>query len=193
MKPRDIALLQSALGHQFARTELLEQALTHSSQARELEALQAAGSARVGDNEQLEFMGDAVLGFVTTEELFRRFPGLSRRRAIQAESSPGQRKALDPGSTGTGIGTLPEPGTRRGKERRPQQDRASGRRVGSGSGRDLSGCGPGSGAALRSTSYRDAGVGAHCIERQQLPVTDYKSALQEKLQPPDGRNLPTCW
>ena len=86
MKPRDIALLQAALGYRFQRAELLEQALTHSSQARELEALQAAGGPRVGDNEQLEFLGDAVLGFVTTEELFNRFPSfregeLSKLRA----------------------------------------------------------------------------------------------------------------
>ena len=64
MKPRDIALLQTGLGYQFQRPELLEQALTHSSQARELEALQAAGGPRVGDNEQLEFLGDAVLGLI---------------------------------------------------------------------------------------------------------------------------------
>ena len=40
----------------------------------------------MGDNEQLEFLGDAVLAFVTTEELFRRFPSfregeLSKLRA----------------------------------------------------------------------------------------------------------------
>ncbi len=40
MKSRDIAILQTALGYRFQRAELLEQALTHSSQARELEALQ---------------------------------------------------------------------------------------------------------------------------------------------------------
>ena len=86
MKPRDIALLQTTLGYHFQRVELLEQALTHSSQARELEALQAAGGPRVGDNEQMEFLGDAVLGFVTTEELCNRFPSfregeLSKLRA----------------------------------------------------------------------------------------------------------------
>ena len=61
--------------------ELLEQALTHSSQARELEALQAAGGPRVGDNEQLEFLGDAVLGFVTSEELFNRFPAFGKENS----------------------------------------------------------------------------------------------------------------
>lgn len=36
--------------------------------------LRPGSGDRVGDNEQLEFLGDAVLGLVTTEELFRRFP-----------------------------------------------------------------------------------------------------------------------
>src|SRR3954469_12480081 len=74
MKSSDIALLQAGLDYQFQRPELLEQALTHSSQARELEALQATGSPRVEDNEQLEFLGDAVLGFVTADELYNRLP-----------------------------------------------------------------------------------------------------------------------
>ena len=74
MKPRDITRLEEVLGHCFTRPELLQQALTHTSQARELEALQPSDGAKVGDNEQLEFLGDAVLGFITAEELFHRFP-----------------------------------------------------------------------------------------------------------------------
>src|SRR3974377_1087290 len=68
------AALEEALGYRFQRPELLEQALTHSSQARELEALQAAAGTPAGDNEQFEFLGDAVLGLITSEELFHRFP-----------------------------------------------------------------------------------------------------------------------
>jgi ribonuclease-3 len=75
MKAREIAALEAALGYQFRRRELLEQALTHSSRAREQEALDPApGGVNSGDNEQLEFLGDAVLALVTGEELFRRFP-----------------------------------------------------------------------------------------------------------------------
>src|ERR1700720_2935860 len=74
MKPRNISELEQLLEYQFSRPELLEQALTHSSQARELESLQPQTPSRVGDNEQLEFLGDAVLGLITTEELFHRFP-----------------------------------------------------------------------------------------------------------------------
>lgn len=87
MKAREIAALEGLLGYHFQRPELLDQALTHSSQARELEALQPSkGGLRPGDNEQLEFLGDAVLALVTGEELFRRFPSfregeLSKLRA----------------------------------------------------------------------------------------------------------------
>jgi ribonuclease-3 len=112
MKPRDIALLQAALAYRFQRAELLEQALTHSSQARELEALQARRRGAVGDNEQLEFLGDAVLGFVTTEELFNQFP---LGRTLQAPGAPGKRKTPDRSGPGVGVGTLPQFGAGRRK------------------------------------------------------------------------------
>jgi ribonuclease-3 len=73
MQSPEIAALEAALGHRFHRPELLEQALTHSSQAREQE-FKLQQTLRVGDNEQMEFLGDAVLGLVTSEELFHRFP-----------------------------------------------------------------------------------------------------------------------
>ncbi len=87
MKSGDIADLEQALGHHFQHPALIRQALTHSSQARELESVHPADSfSRFGDNEQLEFLGDAVLGLVTSQELFQRFPGfregeLSKLRA----------------------------------------------------------------------------------------------------------------
>jgi ribonuclease-3 len=76
MKHPEIAALETLLGHKFKQRELLQRALTHSSHARELEAAQVTQGriAEVGDNEQLEFLGDAVLGFVTSEELCKRFP-----------------------------------------------------------------------------------------------------------------------
>ncbi len=74
MKSREIMELEESLGHHFQRLALLEQALTHSSQAREVEAAAAGSGASGGDNEILEFLGDAVLGLVTSEALFHRFP-----------------------------------------------------------------------------------------------------------------------
>src|SRR5882762_6432493 len=75
MKAREIAALEALLGYHFQQPELIAQALTHSSQAREQEAMQTPNTGlKSGDNEQLEFLGDSVLALVTSEELFQRFP-----------------------------------------------------------------------------------------------------------------------
>src|ERR1700675_4432734 len=75
MKEREISALETALGYHFRRHGVIEQAITHSSQAREQESQQAGENKyRVNDNEQLEFLGDAILALVTSEELFQRFP-----------------------------------------------------------------------------------------------------------------------
>jgi ribonuclease-3 len=76
------AELEALLGHRFARPELLARALTHRSFA--YEGGEAADTAK--DNEQLEFVGDAVLGLIVAEALYRRYPGsregeLTRLRA----------------------------------------------------------------------------------------------------------------
>jgi len=68
----DLSELQAALGHTFRRPEMLERALTHSSHAHE--EAKAEGAAEKFDNEQFEFLGDAVLGLVTSQLLFERFP-----------------------------------------------------------------------------------------------------------------------
>ncbi len=77
MRPEKIdhTMLEDSLGHRFQRRVLLEQALTHSSFAREAESQAVASIGNVPrDNEQLEFLGDAVLSFVVSQELFQRFP-----------------------------------------------------------------------------------------------------------------------
>ena len=73
MKNRENSEFEEIIGHHFSRPELLQQALTHTSHAREAE-ISASSNERVSDNEQLELLGDAVLSLVTTEELFHRFP-----------------------------------------------------------------------------------------------------------------------
>src|SRR5258705_6462535 len=71
----DLAALQSALGHTFKRPEMLERALTHSSHAHEESKSGGPDAATEKlDNEQFEFLGDAVLGLVTSQLLFERFP-----------------------------------------------------------------------------------------------------------------------
>lgn len=63
-----IAELETALGHTFTRQALLVRALTHRSLARQRAA--EADAPTPGDNERLEFLGDAVLGLVVAEMLF---------------------------------------------------------------------------------------------------------------------------
>jgi ribonuclease-3 len=65
--------LQQLLGYQFRDPAVLDLALTHSSVAYEEQTTQDPKD----DNEQLEFLGDAVLGLVVTEHLFRTYPEFS--------------------------------------------------------------------------------------------------------------------
>ncbi len=67
---RTLEELQSDLDYRFNSAQLLTKALTHSSHARET-------NAPAGDNEQLEFLGDAILGFLTSDFLCRAHPRLT--------------------------------------------------------------------------------------------------------------------
>jgi ribonuclease-3 len=83
----DLSDLESVLGHTFARPEWLVCALTHRSLANERAhevSLEAAAEPVIsasdepviadGDNERLEFLGDAVIGLVVAEALFASHP-----------------------------------------------------------------------------------------------------------------------
>lgn len=59
-----LAICQTRLGYQFTDLGLLRGALTHASGANH----------RLGSNERLEFLGDAILGAVVCDLLFRRYP-----------------------------------------------------------------------------------------------------------------------
>jgi ribonuclease-3 len=60
--------LQQAISYRFRDRGLLEHAMTHTSRANE----DVSGGVR--DNESMEFLGDALLGFVIADLLFREFP-----------------------------------------------------------------------------------------------------------------------
>jgi ribonuclease-3 len=70
--------LETALGHHFKNRKLLFRALTHSSRVHEIQAAESSGSDT--DNEQLEFLGDSVLGFLISESLVQRFPSYPEGR-----------------------------------------------------------------------------------------------------------------
>lgn len=65
------AQIEPVLGYRFANPELLRRALTHSSWAHEAPS-DVAETLR--NNEQFEFLGDAVLGFLVSDALVAKFP-----------------------------------------------------------------------------------------------------------------------
>jgi ribonuclease-3 len=72
--------LEEKLGHRFSNRQLLVRALTHRSCAVE------RGIPEEGDNEQLEFLGDSILGFVVSEALVRSYPDASEGQLSQWKS-----------------------------------------------------------------------------------------------------------
>jgi len=60
--------LQRRIEYRFRDRGLLEHALTHKSRAAE------DASGGISDNESMEFLGDAVLGLVVADALFRQYP-----------------------------------------------------------------------------------------------------------------------
>jgi ribonuclease-3 len=62
---------QKRIGYSFKNPALLLQALTHSSRANEMQA------ARYGDNERMEFLGDAVLEVNSSDFIYRNHPEMS--------------------------------------------------------------------------------------------------------------------
>ncbi|HEX73745.1 MAG TPA: ribonuclease III [Dehalococcoidia bacterium] len=89
----DLAALQQIMGLSFNNTSLLEQSLVHSSYINE-----NPGFAPFS-NERLEFLGDAVLGFVITEKLYQDFPHFTEGEMTRV------RATLVRGDTLAGIAT----------------------------------------------------------------------------------------
>lgn len=72
--------LQRALSMQFKDPTVLREALTHRSYLNEID--QAWPS-----NERLEFLGDAVLGLISTDYLFHRFPDIEEGEMTNLRSA----------------------------------------------------------------------------------------------------------
>jgi ribonuclease-3 len=92
----DLAALQKTLGTPFNDLSLLEQALAHSSYVNENPAATA--------NERLEFLGDAVLGLVIAQELYRRLPRSSEGEMTELRSRLVRGEALAHLARAIGLG-----------------------------------------------------------------------------------------
>jgi ribonuclease-3 len=91
--------LEQRLGYSFRDPAMLMRALTHKSFANENR------EPRVQHNETLEFLGDAVLGFVIGELIFKSFPALQegslskiKAHLVSAATLSQKAKELDLGS-----------------------------------------------------------------------------------------------
>ncbi len=90
--------------HAFRRPELLTWALTHRSLAYETNPESLPDPT--ADNEQLEFVGDAVLGLVVAESLFRRFPGSREGELTRLRASLVSRRHLGEVAARIDLGSL---------------------------------------------------------------------------------------
>jgi ribonuclease-3 len=168
--------LQRAIGYRFLDEALLERAMTHTSRANE------EASGEMVDNESLEFLGDAILGFCIAELLFLEFEDLTEGEKSKIKASLVSTPSLARQAERLGLGDHLLLG--RG------EDKTGGRRK------------PAlladSYEALLAAIYLDGGIDEtrrfvrrefeplfDQVRREGLVDQDHKSALQEFLQSRD--------
>ena len=178
----EFGALQRAIEYRFRDRGLLEHAMTHTSRANE------DVSGGVTDNESLEFLGDAVLGFIIADLLFREFPASERRPEVEDQGVARLDDAARAAGRASGARRSSAARPRRGEDRRPAQAGAAGRRLRSADRGDSTSTAASSRRARSSpASSRRSSMEARA--HGLVGQNDYKSALQEFLQS-HGRPLP---
>ena len=86
--PKKLERLEKTVGHEFRDRGLLAKALTHSSHAYE------SGPESPDDNEQLEFLGDSVIGLIAAEFFLRAFPERSEGELSKLKAAASSTLAL---------------------------------------------------------------------------------------------------
>jgi ribonuclease III len=175
---RDLSALEARLGYRFREPAILDRALTHRSRANE----DATGSTI--DNESLEFLGDAVLGFAMADLLFRDFPQFDEGQKSKIKATLVSTSTLGRLARRIGLGEFLALG--RGEEKTGGRSKLALLADGY--------------EAVIAAIYLDGGVGeardfvsrqfAEDLEDVRSPEfwgRDYKSALQELVQ---SRDLP---
>jgi ribonuclease-3 len=174
----EFEVLQKAIGYRFRDRGLLEHAMTHTSRANE------DASGGVVDNESLEFLGDAILGFVVADVLFREFPEFDEGQKSKAKAALVSTTALARQAESLHLGEhlLLGRGEEKTGGRQKQALLADGYE------------------ALIAAIYLDGGIDhvrafivrelapfLDAVRRDGVAGQDYKSALQELLQ---SREMP---
>ena len=168
--------LMDRLDHRFRSNEILVRALTHKSRIFE-----GGGEANArSDNEQLEFLGDSVLGFLVSEALVEQFPDSPEGRLSKLKAHLVSASHLHEVAQNLGLGSYLLLG--RGEE-------LSG-------GREKKALLANAIEAVIAALYLDGGIETarrfvlhHVIRDFQtgespddIALTDFKSALQEMAQ-----------
>src|ERR1700726_2415985 len=171
--------LEERLGRKFSNPELLQRALTHSSAVPELRASDSVDASLTENNEQLEFLGDAVLDLLASEYLVEKFPKWSEGQLSKSRARLVNAQALELAARRLLLGEHLRLG--RGEEKT--------------GGRDKPALLADAFEAVVAAIYLDAGLSAakemlrttlfeFALEERgtELFETDRKSALQEFLQ-----------
>lgn len=164
--------LQDLIGYHFRQPHLLLEALTHSSYVSE-------ASEKTRDNEQMEFLGDAILNFLVSVRLTDIFPQTKEGKLSRARARLVAAPNLSEVAGRLGLGEYLRLG--RGEEKT--------------GGRSKSALRVNALEALVAALYRDGGLATardfvekfilcpDLVERaDELFSVDYKSALQESMQ-----------
>jgi ribonuclease-3 len=175
-----IAALESKLGYRFVNRDLLIRALTHRSWSSDLPSPPHVSL----DNEQLEFLGDAILGFVVSEALIAKDPSAQEGQLSQAKAQLVSSAHLYQCALTLGLGTFLILG--KGEEKNGGRER-----------RTLLADAM---EAIIAAIHLDGGMDSarafvfrHILEPFEelagtVGLSNYKSALQEKVQ---AMGLPT--
>jgi len=170
--PDNLDGLQDRIRYRFTDRWLLYQALTHRSRAAEDMSRQAV------DNESLEFLGDALLGFVVADWLFQQYPHFDEGQKSKVKATVVSTQSLARHAEAIGLGDYLILG--RGEEKT--------------GGRGKPALLADAFEAIVAAIYLDGGLDAaatflrHELKaavdagRDPSLVVDYKSALQERLQ-----------
>ena len=166
----NLADLEQTIGYHFANAELAVRALTHRSHVREL----PPGESE--PNEQLEFLGDSILGFLVSDALVRDFPQAQEGQLSKLKAQLVSSRQLYPVAQQIALGQYLRLG--KGEEQ-------SGGRTKKALLVDAL-------EALVAAIYLDGGLEPartfvqrwvlEAADWQELQTADYKSELQELLQ-----------
>jgi ribonuclease-3 len=181
MRENRLEELEHAIGYRFRQQELLERALTHRS------AVPEEATTRIRpDNEQLEYLGDSVLGMLVSEYLVGTFADWSEGQLSKSRARLVSAASLCVAARRLALGNYLRLG--KGEEKT--------------GGREKPALLADAFEALVAAIYLDAGLPAARefvkrallntaieVEGSRLELSDHKSALQELLQ---ARGLPSA-